>query len=278
MSVSLSLFAGAGQQFFTNNGIPLAGGLLYSYTAGTTTPQACYTSLSGSIAQTNPIVLDSAGRVPNEIWLTDGSAYKFVLATSTNVVIGTYDNIVSQATFAGSIAVAGDVTVGGNLSVTGNETVTGNLTVGGTLTATITGRVRQVVSVSTTTVFTTTSGTYVSTGHTASITPSSTSSKILVLLSSTLAQASTNFNTNLTISRNGSTNLAGGGNASFADTLSSAGNIYAPVSVVYYDSPSATTAQSYRVDILASGGTAIYNSPGSYSPTNTANLILMEIL
>jgi hypothetical protein len=37
--------------------------------------------------------LDSAGRVPGgEIWLTAG-LYKFVLSTSTNTLIATYDNI-----------------------------------------------------------------------------------------------------------------------------------------------------------------------------------------
>jgi hypothetical protein len=93
MTVNISLFAGAGAQFFDNNGIPLAGGKIQSYVAGTSTPLATYTSNTGSIAHSNPIILDSAGRVPNEIWLTSGSTYKFVLSTSTNSVIGTYDNI-----------------------------------------------------------------------------------------------------------------------------------------------------------------------------------------
>ena len=37
--VNFSPFAGAGAQFFDNNGVPLAGGLLYTYASGTTTPQ-----------------------------------------------------------------------------------------------------------------------------------------------------------------------------------------------------------------------------------------------
>jgi hypothetical protein len=94
MTVNLSALAGAGQQFFDNNGVILSGGKLYSYTAGTSTPQATYTSISGSTAHTNPIVLDSAGRVSTgEIWLTAGSNYKFVLYTSANVLITTWDNI-----------------------------------------------------------------------------------------------------------------------------------------------------------------------------------------
>lgn len=95
MSVNFSMFAGAGAQFFDENGAPLSGGLIYTYQAGTTTPTAVYTSNLGSTAHTNPIVLDSAGRVPNggEIWLTNLVDYKFIVKTSTGVTQGTYDNV-----------------------------------------------------------------------------------------------------------------------------------------------------------------------------------------
>jgi hypothetical protein len=94
MAVNLSALAGAGQQFFDNNGNPLSGGKLYSYVAGTTTPQTTYTNASGSTAHTNPIVLDSAGRVATgEIWVTASQNYKFVLKTSAEVTIATWDNI-----------------------------------------------------------------------------------------------------------------------------------------------------------------------------------------
>jgi hypothetical protein len=94
MTVNLSALAGAGQQFFTDNGSPLTGGKLYSYVAGTTTPQATYTSASGSTAHSNPIILNAAGRVATgEIWLTAGDNYKFVLKTSTDTTIATWDNI-----------------------------------------------------------------------------------------------------------------------------------------------------------------------------------------
>jgi hypothetical protein len=97
MTVSISLFAGIGAQFFTDDGVPLAGGLIYSYAAGTTTPKTTYTSSAGTVAHPNPIILNSAGRVPGgEIWLTLGS-YKFILATSNNVTIATYDNVASIA-------------------------------------------------------------------------------------------------------------------------------------------------------------------------------------
>ncbi len=92
MALNLSPLGGAGWQFFDNNGVPLAGGLLYSYAAGTTTPLATYTTASGSTANSNPIVLDSAGRPPSEIWLT-AAAYKLVLKTSTGVQLWSMDNI-----------------------------------------------------------------------------------------------------------------------------------------------------------------------------------------
>jgi hypothetical protein len=91
--VFLSPVGGAAAQFFTNSGVILSGGKLYSFAAGTTGPQVTYTSSSGTVAHTNPIILDSAGRVPNgEIWL-DALPYKFILNTSTDVLIATYDNI-----------------------------------------------------------------------------------------------------------------------------------------------------------------------------------------
>ena len=93
MAVFLSPVGGAAAQFFTNNGVILSGGKLYSYAAGTTTPKTTFTSSFGNTSHTNPIILDSAGRVPGgEIWLS-ASPYKFVLNTSTDVLIATYDNI-----------------------------------------------------------------------------------------------------------------------------------------------------------------------------------------
>lgn len=96
-AVSLSIFGGVGAQFFDNNGVPLSGGKIYTYEAGTTTPLATYTSSTGNTAHTNPIVLDSGGRVPagGEIW-NALRLYKFVLKTSAEVTIATYDNVGSS--------------------------------------------------------------------------------------------------------------------------------------------------------------------------------------
>ena len=95
MAVFLSPVGGVAAQFFTNTGAVLTGGKLYTYLAGTTTPAATYTSAAGATFNTNPIVLDAAGRVPGsgEIWLGESVQYKFVLKDSNDVLIGTWDNV-----------------------------------------------------------------------------------------------------------------------------------------------------------------------------------------
>ena len=115
MAVNISLFAGAGAQFFDDNGVPLSGGLLYTYAAGTTTAAATFTSSTGLSAHSNPIVLDAAGRVPEEVWLTINTLYKFVLEDSNNVLIGSWDNIpgISNAnTLAAELANQSDIALG----------------------------------------------------------------------------------------------------------------------------------------------------------------------
>jgi hypothetical protein len=123
-TVNLSLFAGAGGQFFDNNGVPLAGGLLYTYQAGTSSNLTTYTSQSGSIANPNPIVLDAGGRVPNEIWLIGGDSYKFVLQSAAAVLVGTWDNIPGANSISYPISVANGGT--SSTSLTANAVVLGN--------------------------------------------------------------------------------------------------------------------------------------------------------
>lgn len=84
---------GNGQQFFDNNGLPLNGGLIYTYQAGSSTPLTTYTTVNGTIPNSNPIILDAAGRTPQEIWMQVGYSYKFVLQTSAGVTLQTLDNL-----------------------------------------------------------------------------------------------------------------------------------------------------------------------------------------
>lgn len=92
-TVFLAPTFGVGWQGFTSGGLPLNGGLLNTYLAGSTTPQATYTTSAGNVQNANPIVLSSDGRPPNEIWLVQGVSYRFDLTDSLSTLIKTYDNI-----------------------------------------------------------------------------------------------------------------------------------------------------------------------------------------
>jgi hypothetical protein len=93
MSVNLSPI-GNGISFLGNTGLPLSGGKLYTYQAGSS-DTACniHNSRHGRIANANPIILGSDGKLPSELWLTYGYNYKLVLKDSADVLIYSYDNI-----------------------------------------------------------------------------------------------------------------------------------------------------------------------------------------
>lgn len=78
-----ALLPNAQQQFCDNNGQPLAGGLVYFYTPGTTTPKTTYQDQSLSVPNSNPVVLDAAGRAT--IW-GNGSFRQVVCDSNGNVI------------------------------------------------------------------------------------------------------------------------------------------------------------------------------------------------
>jgi len=85
--------------FIDSAGDPLDGGLLFTYAAGSSTKQSVYTTSAGSVAHSNPIVLNSRGEpTSGAMWGTTGETYKFVLAPSTDTdpptaSIWTIDNV-----------------------------------------------------------------------------------------------------------------------------------------------------------------------------------------
>lgn len=97
---------------FDANGDPCAGCLLYSYLATTTTPTSTYTSSALSVANANPVVLDSAGRAT--VFLNSTVSYKFTLKTAAGVDIWTVDNVVGP--FAGVVAITAASTRGLTIS------------------------------------------------------------------------------------------------------------------------------------------------------------------
>ena len=81
MAANVNLAPLAKQQF-NQNGVPVAGGKLYTYAAGTMTKLATYTDSTGVTPNTNPIILDANGQC--DCWLVAGSSYKFILSPSTD--------------------------------------------------------------------------------------------------------------------------------------------------------------------------------------------------
>ena len=94
-------------QFTTAAGVPLSGGKVFTYIAGTTTPQATFTDYTGATPNTNPVILDSRGEA--NIWL-GGATYKFRLTDANEVEIWTVDYI-SAPTSAVSPVLSGNVTI-----------------------------------------------------------------------------------------------------------------------------------------------------------------------
>jgi hypothetical protein len=119
-------------QFLDANGAPLVGGKLYTYAAGTTTPQVTYTDFGGGTANANPVILDSRGEA--SVWL--GTAlYKMALYSATDVLIWTVDNIGGFATLA-------------QLAASGGSNLVGFLQAGtGAVATTVQAKLRETVSV-----------------------------------------------------------------------------------------------------------------------------------
>jgi hypothetical protein len=85
------------KQYWTDaNGNPLAGGKIYTYAAGTTTPQATYTDSGAGTASANPIILDASGFA--DMWLDPTLSYKFVVKDSSDVTQHTIDNVIGLLT------------------------------------------------------------------------------------------------------------------------------------------------------------------------------------
>jgi hypothetical protein len=97
-------------QFFGTDGLPLVGGKLYTYAAGTTTPIATYTDHTAANLNTNPVILDSAGQAG--VWLTDTITYKYTLTDANDVLLFTVDYVsipVTTNSFASPPAIGSSV-------------------------------------------------------------------------------------------------------------------------------------------------------------------------
>ena len=137
------------------------------------------------------------------------------------------------------------------------------------------GNVIQVVNVAYSTQTSTTSSTYSDTGLTASITPNSSSSKILVFVDLNVYKDTSNTSMGLKLVRN-STDLYT--IDTFAAYTNSTGAIgVGSVSSNYLDSPATTSSTTYKVQFKSMNGTnGVYINNNGYGAI-TSTITLMEI-
>ena len=133
----------------------------------------------------------------------------------------------------------------------------------------------QVVQQTSTTMATSTSGTYATTGLEASITPSSASSKVLIKMVSPMtgfAGGVDNQRGSLKVYRGGASGTSISGRLS---TWYSEDDFYGDAVITFLDSPSTTSSTTYTIMMARHSGSGTYsfNRDGA----QTATLILMEI-
>jgi hypothetical protein len=148
------------------------------------------------------------------------------------------------------------------------------------------GKVLQVVQATKVDAFTTTSGSYVDlTGLSLSITPESTSNKVLVMMNLGFVQVQPLGFPGITIDRNGTEILVGTSGTSWNNLTSSYGpqdgstaTVGTSISSAVLDSPSSTSALTYKVQVKTSAQTLYVNRwSGALNYGSASTLIAMEI-
>lgn len=82
------------EQYFDNDGNPLSGGKIYYYQGGSfTIKRNTYSDSAGTIFNTNPIVLNSAGRSATEVFVEISGSYNIVLANSDGTILQSWENV-----------------------------------------------------------------------------------------------------------------------------------------------------------------------------------------
>jgi hypothetical protein len=164
--------------------------------------------------------------------------------------------------------------------IDGTAGITFPVTAGGTSAVQASsGKVLQVVQVTNATSVSTTGTTYINTNLAASITPSSSTSKVLITITSSYDVGSSGESFGVQLVRNGS--------SIYLPQASDSGPLYAyynasneligPINFSYIDSPSTTSSTTYTLQFRKRSGASSITIPTAQSTTATAVIILMEI-
>ena len=196
--------------------------------------------------------------------LVTGDVIDFIMVLGNTLDIGTVsDNTISTAKLQDSSVSLAKLTATGTKDATtflrGDNTFAEPR--GG-------GKILQVITATDSTARSSTSSSFVTGSNTLSvtITPSATSSKILVLYTGAVQNVgATNATSHFTIYR-GATNLGGGSNSALGSAYINANNLVLNMSIGYLDSPSTTSATTYQVYFKNDNSTTVYlNAQGTLS-------------
>lgn len=215
---------------------------------------------------------------------------------------GSTGAVTISSTGSGTVtSVSGTGTVSG-ITLSGTVTTSGSLTLGGSLSVSRSnlpaGSVLQVVQVTKQDVFSTSSTSFVDiTGYSASITPTSASSKILVMMSLNLGGTNGTYHCYLRLLRNGSavTGALGSGGQGGGGSAPNGGNgagtctLHKNINdnrdmdcavMNYLDSPGSTSTQTYNMQMAVQLNTFYVNRGGNadvWNPSGLSTITLMEI-
>tara|TARA_B100001989_G_scaffold119357_2_gene84124 strand:+ start:6591 stop:7172 length:582 start_codon:yes stop_codon:yes gene_type:complete len=179
----------------------------------------------------------------------------------------------------GTVAIKAPASTTGNAAIELTVPGTGNATL--LTSATSTGKILQVVSANKTTVQSTSSTSYVDvTDMTASITPSSSSSKVLVMMTLTIQKSDYTFFARL-LRNSTEIGTPSGNNSGISVYNSNDQNQNEGRAVIFLDSPNTTNATTYKLQMRSDGSSTIYFNAHSSGTTNDyitpSSITLMEV-
>jgi len=218
------------------------------------------------------VSLNGILQAPNSSFTVSGSTITF----ASNLVTGDVIDFIQILGDVLDLGVPSDNTVSlAKLTATGTKDATTFLRGDNTFAEAGGGKVLQIVMGTTSTAVGTDSTSYIDTGLTASITPSSSSNKVLVLVSqiATIIQSSSSTKDTFFNLVRGSTQLF----QNFSQTISPTGTtrFHITNSMNYLDTPSTTSATTYKTQVKVSGtGQDIYLQKDSISQSQ---IILIEV-